>query len=160
MPEKLAPILPGVAAPASTRTLVEALRWHAERGPERVNVFLRDEEGEEEPITYARLWRRAGEIAAGLAERRLETGERVALMLRTEPGFFEAFFGVLLAGCVPVPIYPPFRPDQIEDYARRQTGILRNAGARSGDLSRGASGSQRFFAPRFPRLPEWRRSIA
>jgi nicotinate-nucleotide pyrophosphorylase (carboxylating) len=46
-----------------------------------VNVFLRDEEGEEQPITYARLWRRAGEIAAGLAERRHEAGERVALNL-------------------------------------------------------------------------------
>ena len=62
-------------------------------------------------------------------------------MLRTEPAFFEAFFGVLLAGGVPVPIYPPFRPDQIEEYARRQTGILRNAGARLlRDLSRGGEG--------------------
>jgi 1-acyl-sn-glycerol-3-phosphate acyltransferase len=51
-------------------------------------------------------------------------------MLRTEAAFFEAFFGVLLAGGIPVPIYPPFRPDQIEEYARRQTGILRNAEAR------------------------------
>jgi 1-acyl-sn-glycerol-3-phosphate acyltransferase len=35
-----------------------------------------------------------------------------------------------MAGAVPVPMYPPFRPDQIEEYARRQRAILRNAGAR------------------------------
>lgn len=130
VPERTEPVLPGVAAPASTRTLVEALRWHAERSPERINVYLREDDGTEHELSYERLWRRATAIAAGLAERRLEAGERVALMLRTEAAFFEAFFGVLLAGGVPVPIYPPFRPDQVEDYARRQTGILRNAEAR------------------------------
>jgi 1-acyl-sn-glycerol-3-phosphate acyltransferase len=52
-------------------------------------------------------------------------------MLRTEPAFFEAFFGVLLAGAVPVPIYPPFRRDRIEEYAARQVGILDNAQARA-----------------------------
>jgi len=35
-----------------------------------------------------------------------------------------------MAGAVPVPIYPPFRADQIEEYARRQRAILRNAGVR------------------------------
>jgi 1-acyl-sn-glycerol-3-phosphate acyltransferase len=128
--EQLEPLLPGIAAPPSTRTLVEALRWHAEHTPDRVDVFVRTDDGDEEAISYGKLWRRASAIAAGLAERGLEPGERVALMLRTEPSFFEGFFGVLLSGCVPVPIYPPFRPDQIEEYARRQIGILRNAGAR------------------------------
>jgi 1-acyl-sn-glycerol-3-phosphate acyltransferase len=51
-------------------------------------------------------------------------------MLRTEPAFFPVFLGTLMAGAVPVPIYPPYRPDQIEEYAHRQSGILRNAGAR------------------------------
>ena len=57
-------------------------------------------------------------------------GERVALLLRTEPAFFHAYMGILLAGGVPVPLYPPFRADQIEEYAARQAAILRNAGAR------------------------------
>ena len=53
-------------------------------------------------------------MAAGLRERGVAPGDRVALMLRTEAAFFDAFFGVLLAGGVPVPIYPPFRrgPDR------------------------------------------------
>ena len=32
-----------------------------------------------------------------------------------------------MAGAVPVPIYPPFRADRIEEYAERQSAILNNA---------------------------------
>jgi acyl-CoA synthetase (AMP-forming)/AMP-acid ligase II len=59
----------------------------------------------------------------------LEPGERVAIMLPTGFEFFTAFFGVLYAGGVPVPIYPPARPSQLEEHLNRQAGILRNAGA-------------------------------
>ena len=31
---------------------------------------------------------------------------------------------------LPVPLYPPFRPDRIAEYATRQTAILENAGVR------------------------------
>ena len=50
-------------------------------------------------------------------------------MLPTSIEFFVAFFGILYAGAIPVPIYPPMRLSQLEDHLRRQTGILRNAGA-------------------------------
>jgi 1-acyl-sn-glycerol-3-phosphate acyltransferase len=124
------PSLPeGRVAPASVSTLVEALRWHAEATPERVHIYLREEDGHERPITYGTLWARATAVAAGLRERGAAPCERVALMLRTEEAFFSAFFGALLAGGIPVPIYPPFRLDRIEEYARRQVGILRNAEA-------------------------------
>ncbi|OGL12025.1 MAG: hypothetical protein A3I17_09230 [Candidatus Rokubacteria bacterium RIFCSPLOWO2_02_FULL_72_37] len=120
----------GAVAPASAATLVDVLRWHAEREPDRPHVILRDADERERTITYGELWARARAVAAGLRQRKLGPGETVALMLRTEEAFFTAFFGTLLAGAVPVPIYPPFRPDRIEEYARRQVGILRNAGAR------------------------------
>ena len=38
-----------------------------------------------------------------------------------------AFLGVLVAGCVPLPIYPPVRRTQIEEHLRRQAAILNNA---------------------------------
>lgn len=124
------PIDPGVAAPSEARTLVEVLRWHTEAHPERVHIFLREEDGTETPICYGALWKQATAVAAGLRQRGLGLGQSVALMLRTEAAFFEAFFGTLLAGAVPVPIYPPFRLDRLEEYARRQVRILHNAGAR------------------------------
>ena len=118
-------------APDAAQTLVEVLAWHVEAHPDRIHVFLRQEDGREQPITYGALWERARGVAAGLRQRGLGRGETVALMLRTEEAFFDAFFGVLLAGGIPVPIYPPFRRDQIEEYALRQIGILSNAAARA-----------------------------
>jgi len=38
--------------------------------------------------------------------------------------------GTLLSGGIPVPIYPPIRADQVEEYVKRQSGILRNAEVR------------------------------
>ena len=50
-------------------------------------------------------------------------------MLPTGRDFFRSFFGILLAGAVPVPIYPPARWSQIEDHLRRQARILANCQA-------------------------------
>ena len=111
--------------------MIDALAWHAEASPQRVHIFLRDEDERDHPITYGDLWREATAVAASLRERKLGRGDTVAIMLRTEEAFFHTFFGVLLAGAIPVPIYPPLRRDLIEDYARRQVGILRNAGVRA-----------------------------
>ncbi|HYB43849.1 MAG TPA: AMP-binding protein [Candidatus Methylomirabilis sp.] len=122
-----APFAPGQAAPVSAGTLLEVLDWHVTAHPERVHVLLAGEP--EHPITYGALWQRALRMAAGLREAGVAAGERVALMLRTEPAFFDAFIGTLLAGAVPVPIYPPLRRDRIEEYAERQVRILDSAQA-------------------------------
>jgi 1-acyl-sn-glycerol-3-phosphate acyltransferase len=130
VPSVRAPSGPAVTAPAHVRTLTEALRWHVDATPDRVHVYLREESGVERLITYGSLWDDAVSVATALTGRGVERDDTVALMLRTEAPFFSTFFGVLLAGAVPVPIYPPFRADRIEEYAHRQSGILRNAGAR------------------------------
>jgi 1-acyl-sn-glycerol-3-phosphate acyltransferase len=120
----------GVPAAAGARTLVEVLRWHAERHPDRVHVVLRRDDGSEETITAGDLWTEARTVAGALLARGVEPATSVALMLRTERAFFSTFFGILLAGAVPVPIYPPFRADRLEEYAARQVKILDNAQAR------------------------------
>ena len=117
-------------APASAATLTEVLAWHAEQHPERTHAMFAGTDGPEMAITYGDLWTRARAIAGGLRDNGVRTAEPVALMLRTEPAFLEAFFGVLIAGGIPVPLYPPHRPDRIGEYMERQAGILRNAGAR------------------------------
>ena len=72
--------------------------------------------------------RRANTVASGLAREGMQPGSTVALMLPTSIGYFSAFFGTLLAGAIPVPIYPPTRPSQLEEHVRRHAGILTNAG--------------------------------
>jgi 1-acyl-sn-glycerol-3-phosphate acyltransferase len=121
---------PDVSAPVSARTLVDVLRWHAERAPDRTHIYLRQEDGTEATITYGQLLRASIAVAAGLKESGVAPAEPVVLMLRSEAAFFSAFMGTLLAGGIPVPIYPPLRVDRLADYARRQQAIVNNAGAR------------------------------
>ena len=129
-PRIVTPLDLATPAPDDAETLVDVLRWHAREHPERTHIFLREEDGSELPITYGQLWRRSVRVAHALGRRGIGRRDTVTLMLRTEPAFFPAFFGTLLAGAVPVPIYPPFRPDRIAEYAERQVGILSNAGTR------------------------------
>jgi 1-acyl-sn-glycerol-3-phosphate acyltransferase len=121
--------LPEVVAPFSAATLIGVLAHHVRSHGDRPHVLLWRSEDDEQTISYAELDRESCTLAAGLIERGLAPGDRVAIMLPTEAAFFGAFFGVLYAGGVPVPIYPPFRRAQVEDHLRRQVGILRNAGA-------------------------------
>jgi acyl carrier protein len=117
-------------APDAAATLVEVLDWHVGQHPDRTHLLLYGEADREEEIRYAELRDGALAVAAGLRERGLTAGETAAIMLPTSRAFFEAFFGVLYAGGVPVPIYPPFRPAQLEEHLRRQAAILTNARAR------------------------------
>ena len=116
-------------APDTAMTLTEVLDWHVERHGDRVHIVLVEGDGGETSITYRQLAERARAVALGLSRRRLEPGERVAIMLPTSATFFTVFFGVLYAGGVPTPIYPPARLSRIEEHLRRQAGILRNARA-------------------------------
>jgi fatty-acyl-CoA synthase len=121
---------PATSAPATARSLVDVLRWHAEYTPDRIHIRLRNDDGTETPITYGELLRASTAVAGGLRDGGITRGDRVALMLRTERAFFEVFFGTLMSGAVPVPLYPPIRADDLLAYTRRQQTILRNAGAR------------------------------
>jgi 1-acyl-sn-glycerol-3-phosphate acyltransferase len=126
-----APALTVVPAAHEARTLLDVLEWHVEHHPDRLHAtVIEDDATVVGSLTYGELARAARTIAVGLIDRDIMPGDRIALMLPTGIDFFTAFFGILYVGAVPVPIYPPMQRAQIEDYARRQAGILRNAGAR------------------------------
>ena len=116
--------------PSEAQTLVEALDWHVHAHPGKLHVQLYGEGDDTEDITYRALKEGALSVAAGLAAHRLEPGDRVAIMLPTGKDYLFSFFGTLVAGGVPVPIYPPARLSQIEDHLRRHAGILANSQAR------------------------------
>ncbi len=118
----------GVRPPLHVRSLTEALAYHVERQPDRLSVHLY-EDGAEYPLTYRLVWDGAMRCAAGLAAQGLLPGERVAIMLATGRDYLFTFYGALLAGGVPVPLYPPARLAAIEDHMTRHVGILANAGA-------------------------------
>lgn len=116
--------------PSNCTTLIEVLKTYATNEPSRVHIYLQDEDGKETVIRYGRLYEFALKTAQGLQAYGLNPQETVAIMLPTGESFFYAFFGILLAGGIPVPIYPPFRPDRIEEYAKREAKILHNAEVR------------------------------
>lgn len=117
------------AAPSATGTLPAALDWHVQGHPDRPHLYLLEESGEEQTLSYGDLERGALAVAAGLQERNLRPGQTVAIMLPTSCDYFFSFFGVLRAGGIPVPVYPPARVSQIEEHLRRHARILANAQA-------------------------------
>ena len=116
-------------APPSAETLVDVLRWHVASHPERPHVRLYEDEGDGTVITYRDLLEGAERIAAGLQARDLQPGEAVAIMLPTGAEYFMSFFGALIAGGIPIPVYPPARLAQVEEHMRRHAVILANAAA-------------------------------
>ncbi len=116
-------------APASARTLLDVLAWHRDRHGSRVHITYYDGQDAAHLITYADLASGAERVAGRLRRTGLTPGATVAVMLPTGPEYFNSFFGILMAGGVPVPIYPPARPQQLEDHLRRHARILNNASA-------------------------------
>jgi acyl carrier protein len=117
---------PVQAEPVIAATLLDVLDWHVQAHPERVHiVHLGD--GNATQISCEELQQHSKAVAAGLQEEGLVPGQTVAIMLPTSPEYFHAFFGILRAGGIPVPIYPPARLSQNEEHVRRHAGILANA---------------------------------
>jgi len=115
----------------SAETLLEVLRYRALHNADHTHLQITEETESGERIlslTFGELYEAAQRCGAELARQGVPPGGRVSLMLPTSRAFFVAYAGILLAGAVPVPIYPPFRADRIEEYAARQAAILNNAG--------------------------------
>jgi len=119
------------ATPDDSRTLIDVLNWHVSTHPNRPHIQVYTDEGDGEVITYQQLKNTATRVAGGLLQRGLKPAEPVALMLPSSPDYFYSFFGILLAGGIPVPIYPPARPSQLEDHMRRHVRILANCLAKT-----------------------------
>jgi 1-acyl-sn-glycerol-3-phosphate acyltransferase len=138
----------------TAETLTEVLRLRGRAEPDRVHIQIYEDDEQLRTITFGELYERASAVAADLRQRGLEPGQTVAIMLPTCADFFFTFAGILFAGGIPVPIYPPFRADRIAEYATRQSNILRNAEARFLMTWRQAENLAKLLQPRVPTLRE------
>jgi len=114
--------------PDSAHTLGQMLQHQAEACSDHQAIHWLSEGQPKATRSYAQLWQEARCVAAGLAALQVQSGQRVGIMLPTGTDFLATLFGTWLLGAVPVPLYPPFRPDQVEEHVRRQAAILRSAG--------------------------------
>lgn len=117
------------ALPHQAQTLVDVLHWHVKNNPDRLHLRVIDGEQELATLSYAELWEGASKVAAGLQQSGIQPGDSVAMMLPTGADYFYCFYGVLMTGAVPVPIYPPVRRSRIGEHLQRHSNILRNANA-------------------------------
>ncbi len=95
-----------------------------------VGLTFMDLREEEQRVTWREVYRRARRAAATLLRAGLRRGDRVALILPTGPEFMDAFFGSLLAGTVPVPLYPPLRLGKLDEYHAATSRMIKLVGAR------------------------------
>jgi 1-acyl-sn-glycerol-3-phosphate acyltransferase len=128
-PAKTRPLPEVDTPPTRAGTLVEVLDWHVQAHPDRTHLYFYGDQDTATEVSYAQLTTGAAAVAAGLQQHDLQPGQTVAIMLPTSVDFFYSFYGILLSGGVPVPLYPPVRLTQIEDHLRRQAGILDSARA-------------------------------
>ncbi len=95
---------------------------------ERGFVFVRPD-GTERLYTFREIVREAERRAAHLAARGLRKGDRLALVIPDGDEFVLSFLGALLAGVVPVPIYPQLSFKNVESYHDTVAHIARASGA-------------------------------
>lgn len=111
-------------------SLLESLDYQRQHQGQRVLYFFEEDGRLERSLSPDELYEEAGKMAGALVQLGVTPGQTVALMLPTGLPFVAGFLALLWIGAVPVPLYPPFRADQIEDYLQRQIAILKNAHCR------------------------------
>lgn len=102
----------------STLSLATLLAEPARRFPRRTALV----EGDDRP-TYAELWRQARQYAQYLADCGLTPGDRVALLCPNTVAFVRAYYGIIAAGGVVVPVPTLLGPEELDH-------LLTDAGAR------------------------------
>jgi fatty-acyl-CoA synthase len=103
-------------------TLIDLLRRAS--GCTEAGLRLLDHSETESWFSWADVYQRAENACGGLQRLGLRQGDRVALIFPTCVEFFDAFFGVLLVGAIPVPLYPPVRLGRLEEYLERTSRML------------------------------------
>ena len=105
----------------SALSLVDLL---VQAGEAKRSVTLVHAGDQEEIRSYTEIMRNAQRKAAGLRTCGLKQGQVVVLVMDTSFAFVETFFGVLLAGGVPSPAYPPVAMSRLTSYVARLRKIV------------------------------------
>ena len=104
------------------RTIADALERAAATTH---NLRVVEQGGRSLLIPYNTLFQEALTIAGGLAASGLRPGAHVALIAPEVRDFARAFFGISLAGLVPVPLVPPSQAGDLPTFTKQSQHILR-----------------------------------
>ena len=104
-------------------TVIEALESRAEAGSETA-IWFESIDATPTSINCAELLERTRRTARQLVAAGVRPGDRVVLVLPTGPDFPLFFYGILAAGSVAVPVYPPASQAQIPEFLRSLRRVL------------------------------------
>jgi long-chain acyl-CoA synthetase len=99
---------PGTAAATEPRNLADLVRASAGKSPDKPALVFHGEQ-----LSWRALDTRVDEVAAALRGEDLPTGARIALALGNTPDFAIAYFAVLRAGLVAVPLNTGYTGDEL-----------------------------------------------
>jgi long-chain acyl-CoA synthetase len=97
--------------------LGEIISRSSKKFPNKEAIIFKDK-----VFTYKTLERQTNQLASLIISMGLEKGERIGIMMSNRPEFVIAFFGILKAGMIPVPINALFKEKELS-Y------VLSNSGA-------------------------------
>ncbi|MBP7735258.1 MAG: fatty acyl-AMP ligase [Spirochaetes bacterium] len=110
------------------QTLVEALERRAGLNPEFL-IFM-DLKNKETRVSASEVLEKAGSVAQYLMARGLKQNDKVVIMLPTGRNFAYVYFGIIIAGGVPVPVSQPAGTSNIGKYLDNLTHIIHDCEAR------------------------------
>jgi fatty-acyl-CoA synthase len=108
--------------PTKPCTIDDALEIAA--GREGRGFTFVDEQGRELTRTWAELRQRALGVAHALQERGVAKGDRVAMIVPDIEEFVTTFLAAIVAGGVPVPMFPPMGLGQLTGYVEHTSHIV------------------------------------
>lgn len=115
------------------RTLVQAI-LDLEHAPSRGFYFLQDEPGgriTESYVSFPDLAHAITRCAGALQAAGIRRGDRLPIILADTRAFITSFLGAVLAGIIPVPIYPPAGVVQLNRYLATIGSIIERSGAKA-----------------------------
>jgi len=127
-------------AGAPPRTIAQAVEDAAKSDPTRGFRFVPEagvpgtrgvSETSEASFSYQAIERASARYGGALQALGLRKGDRVALILPANEDFVLCFFGAIRAGIIPVPIYPPLGPGELQAYLDNTRHIVAKSGARA-----------------------------
>jgi fatty-acyl-CoA synthase len=109
-------------------TLNEALERRAAARPDFLTFM--DLKNRETRVSAPQVFEGAKTVAQYLANRGLEKNDKVVIMLPTGPNFAYVYFGILLAGGVPVPVSQPAGTNNLAKYLDNLSHIIHDCEAK------------------------------
>ena len=110
--------MPTSGLPFSAAHWIDHVARHAFRDPEGVAIRF-----EGRSITWRALHERVGALAAAFAQRGVEPGDRVAILMTNRPEFVEATLAANAAGAIAGAIVGGLVGNAVENNANQRNGV-------------------------------------